>query len=364
MGNNDNSSPGSALFIASRAEIRGITAYTYNLAVGLARRGMHIEVFCPGGARFDDFKKAGICITDAEVIGRWIYDYSSVQRLADRARDAKVQIVHALSPPMLSVAHKFSSRLGVPLVVTVHDFMPEGEAFPLSSKKLAGVAAVSEAVRTDLVTRHILPKDIIRVLPPGADIDNLCRYRPKVEERETFTIGTIGRLEEIKGHQYLIEAAKILHERNVDVQVVISGDGPDLKKFRKQAADAGLEKQVTFVAPSANNTVIYSSLDVFVMPTLREALGHVMLEAMACGIPVVASGVGGVYGIINDEKTGLLVQHGDSRELADALFRFVEEPELAEKLGEAGRASICENFSLDRMAGAMLEFYSEILETS
>jgi glycosyltransferase involved in cell wall biosynthesis len=364
MANNGNSNPKSALFIASKAEIRGITAYTYNLAVGLTRREMHIEVFCPGGERFDDFKKADISITNAEVIGRRIYDYFSVKRLADRAREAKVQLVHAQSPPMLGVAYKFASKLKLPLVVTVHDFMPEGERFPLSPRKIAGVAAVSEAVRTDLVTRGILPKDLIRVLPPGLDMERLCRYRPKVEERKTFTIGTIGRLEEIKGHQYLIEAAKILHERNVDIHVVISGDGPDLKKFRNQAADAGLEKQVTFVAPSADNTVVYSSLDVFVMPSLREALGHVMLEAMACGVPVVASGVGGVYGIISDGETGLLVQHGDSRELADALFRFVEEPELAKELGEAGRKSVLENFTLGRMAGAMLEFYSEILEAS
>ncbi|MHC4664031.1 MAG: glycosyltransferase family 4 protein [Planctomycetota bacterium] len=362
MAENEKNKIGSVLFIAGDAEIRGITAYTYNLAIGLLRRGIRVEMFCPGGCRLGDFEKAGITITEAPLIGRRIYDYFGLGRLVEKAREAKVRLIHAQSPGVLRAAAKFADRLCIPIVVTMHDFLPEGKRFPISPRKLAGVVAVSEAVRTDLVTRRLVPKELIRVLPPGVDVECLCRYRPRVEERKTMTIGAIGRLTRMKGHQHLIEAAKILFDRNVDVQIVISGEGQDLKYFRKLAKDNGMINRLTFVAPSSDNTAIYSSLDVFVMPSLKEGLGHVMLEAMACRIPVVATGVGGVYGIIIDGETGLLVPQGDSCALADALYRFVEEHELAEKLGENGRKHVLGKFNLERMASETAEFYSNILE--
>jgi glycosyltransferase involved in cell wall biosynthesis len=180
------------------------------------------------------------------------------------------------------------------------------------------------------------------------------------------TVLFVGRLVERKGVPYLIEAISLL--RDASIRLVIVGDGPERPKLEAAARRLGIADRVEFRGkiPAAELQAAYARATAFVLPSVfdargdTEGLGVVALEAMNYGTPVVASRIGGIPDVVEDGVTGLLVPPGDAAALAAALRRLLDEPDLARKLGEAGRRRLREQFSWEAITARWEAVYRSL----
>lgn len=162
----------------------------------------------------------------------------------------------------------------------------------------------------------------------------------------SVVIGTLGRLLPQKNHKLLLEAAALVRDRHPHARFLVAGDGPLRPELEQQAAALGLTGHVEFTGETRTPYQFLSSLDLFVMSSDWEGLPLVAMEAMACGVPVVATNVGGVSELVSDGNNGLLTQPGDAGALADALGRVIQDEELRAALGAGARATVREHFDI------------------
>lgn len=158
----------------------------------------------------------------------------------------------------------------------------------------------------------------------GVDLKEFY-YKP-VKNEEKFILGFVGRLDEGKGLEYLIESAYELEKYIPNLSIRVAGVGEKEKKYFKMVKDKNLENTIKFEGSVAHNKLVhfYNGLDLFIFPTERksESLGLVGLEAMACGVPVIGSKIGGLEDYLEDKKNGLFFQVGNTKELTQKIFEF------------------------------------------
>jgi glycosyltransferase involved in cell wall biosynthesis len=193
----------------------------------------------------------------------------------------------------------------------------------------------------------------IRVIHGGVDVERLA---PRNDKRAggPFRILCVARFEEVKGHAYLVEACRLLRVRGVAFECRLVGDGELVDKIKKQVEKAKLGDAIHLLGWRAYPDVVQElrHADVVVLPTAptangkREGSPTVLKEAMSSGLPVVASPVGGIPEIVENEQTGLLVTPRDASALADALQRLVGDNALRERLGRAAREKVVRDFNL------------------
>jgi glycosyltransferase involved in cell wall biosynthesis len=176
-----------------------------------------------------------------------------------------------------------------------------------------------------------------------------------------FRIVAVGTLHEVKGQVHLIEACRMLADRGVDFRCLFIGDGPDRAALEGRVADLGLADRVSFAGQLTSDAVAAAlrEADVLAAPSVptrggkREGIPVVLMEAMATGLPVVASRLSGIPELVTDEVDGLLVAPRDDASLADALARLAADPGLRARLGTAGRERVRRDFDVDRNAAAL-----------
>src|SRR6266568_2964599 len=167
---------------------------------------------------------------------------------------------------------------------------------------------------------------------------------------------------EAQNLEYLVRAVEHLPSRQKVHLKIVGEDWGGVTGLRALARALGIEDQITFTGPLPRADVIraYGSADIFVLPSLFEPFGIVLLEAMAAGLPIVASRVGGIPEVVQDGATGLLVRPGDSRVLAEAIGRLISDPSLRSQMGEAGRLRAAA-FSWERLVPRILKVYDEAI---
>jgi sugar transferase (PEP-CTERM/EpsH1 system associated) len=178
---------------------------------------------------------------------------------------------------------------------------------------------------------------------------------------EGLVLGTIGRLDPVKNQAALIEAFATLKTSHPHLRLVIVGDGPLRASLQQRAADLGVADAVTFTGARSDTPDLLRSFDVFVLPSINEGISNTILEAMATGLPVVAGRVGGNPELVADGVTGALYEGADPATLAAALRPYVTDSGLRRAHGEAARARVVQNFSLDSMVARYLALYDELL---
>ena len=188
-------------------------------------------------------------------------------------------------------------------------------------------------------------------------------FRPAERSKDgPFTIVAIGTLHEVKGQHYLVEACRLLRERGIDFECKLIGDGPDRKALPRQIARAGLETRVTLLGRRDRREVaeLLRAADVLAVPSVptrrgkREGIPVVLMEAMASGVPVVASRISGIPELVDDGVTGMLVSPGDAESLARALARLHEDPGLRQELARAGRMKVVSEFDVHENAARLV----------
>jgi len=151
-------------------------------------------------------------------------------------------------------------------------------------------------------------------------------------------VGTVSRLEPIKGQEYFIQACKLISLKRPDVIFVIVGGGSLENKLKKMAVDLDIDDRVYFLGHRKDVPELMKLFEIFVLPSLNEGLGRVLVEAMTVGLPIIATKVGGISDVVLDGKTGLLVPPRDSHNLAESILKLLENKDLVQKMGEKGKA--------------------------
>jgi glycosyltransferase involved in cell wall biosynthesis len=173
-------------------------------------------------------------------------------------------------------------------------------------------------------------------------------------------VGIVGRLIPEKGpHTLLKAAARIIREAPRTLFVFV-GDGPERVELERSAAETGLGGHVRFAGERSDMPEVYASLDVFVQPSFSEGMPMTVLEAMAAGLPIVATSVGAIPSLLQPAECGLLCRPNDADELADALLRVLRDGALARRLGNAAQQHLRERYSAEAMARQYLALYEEI----
>ena len=191
------------------------------------------------------------------------------------------------------------------------------------------------------------------------------RFRPQVRaSRAEFVIGTVGRIQDVKNHSGLIDAfirlqEMLPNERN-RLRLAIVGDGPLLGMIREKVRAAGLDDVVWLPGSRTDIAELMSGFDVFALPSIAEGTPVTILEAMASGLPVVASKVGGIPEIVGQQTTGLLVPPSDPAALAEALALYVKNPQLVARHGAAGRERVERSNSIAAMVAGYAGLYDTL----
>jgi glycosyltransferase involved in cell wall biosynthesis len=253
------------------------------------------------------------------------------------------------------------------------DFDKIGKSFfaPLLFRILGYVdlyIAVSKAVKQEII-EYGFPEDKILLLPNGVDTH---KYKPissseKLKMKKNFGLPSqqivtfVGRLIYRKGVDILVEAWKRVVSICSDVHLAIAGDGPEFKNLKRLAETLNLGEKVTFLGRIENVHKILQVSDFFVFPSRQEGLANAMLEAMASGLPIVATSIDGIIDVIKDGTNGILVKSNSSQELADALVKLVRNHELARYLGQRARLTVKDKYSLDQNVLRHKQTYERLL---
>lgn len=239
-------------------------------------------------------------------------------------------------------------------------------AYRLASKRLSTIVAVSDATRKKIIQKYHLPEAKVRTIHYGIDVKKFSFRNPsEIRKRlgippNTMVLGTIARLTEQKGHRYLIQAIPKLISHFQNVVFLWIGDGPLRSSLIQLAQDLGVLSYIQFLGFRENVGAFLSVMDVFVLPSLYEGFPNAILEAMACGKPVVATGVEGTPEAVIHGETGLLVPPRNPEALADALIQIAQNPSMRKQMGEKGKKRIHEYFLLEHQINAFDQLYKEL----
>ena len=233
------------------------------------------------------------------------------------------------------------------------------------------IIAVSNYSKQRIIEDYSIEEDKIRVVPNGIDPEIFRVAEDSTAIKRQFGLGDdpcvlfVGSLIPRKGLNFLVDAAQKILKQHAQTKFMIVGKGPLKDEIVNAINKRGFWKNFLFVDSLKDETlaVAYRCADVFVLPSVQEGQGIVLLEAEASGKPVVAFSVGGVPEAVRDGETGLLVQFGDTEAFAKAVARLLSDEDLRRKMGAAARKFVVENFTWDICAQKMLQVYREALET-
>jgi len=250
---------------------------------------------------------------------------------------------------------------GLPIIASCHGFISTDVHLKLYVtldclvlKHFDKVIATSELIKTDLVNHGVekvrvnVIQNAVAVQQHGTSLSAIrARIRQLLYMEETeLLVGYIGRLSPEKGVSFLIEAASLLRGMGVHFRLLIIGDGPQKADLDRLVKDRGLEGRVVFAGFQSDVLSWLPALDVFVLPSLTEGTPMALLEAMAYGIPPVATAVGGVPHVLSSDHNGILVSSGNAEALTDAIARLCEDPSLRERLALNARETIRKQYSI------------------
>lgn len=303
-------------------------------------------------------------------------DLGTVRAIQESLRRKQIQILHAHGYKADFYGQLAVRGTSVKLVSTAHSW--PGKSLSLRLYALVDrillrwadqVCVVSPNVFTQL-RRYGIPARKLSLIENGIDSEQFANGTPRLRELPGFNdkiiVGFVGRLAPEKGLPNLIQAVGEILRTRSDLVLALVGEGPAKIKLQSLVSQLGLEKSVFFLGQRSDLANVYASFDLFVLPSLFEAMPMAVLEAMAAGKPVIASRIGGVPRMLSHQESGILVEPGDVRGLTDALAQLLQQPKLASQLGRRALDEVRSRFSSDVMASGYLRVYQKALaaETS
>lgn len=359
----------------------GIGYYVYNLARKLIERGHYVTVVTRGSAR----KTVRREINGIDVFWTtffplypfhlWVHGYFVNKIIKSLSSEITLIHLHSPLPPLIYTQ--------IPIVTTVHtpskvdaryheivDFsslaerLQSGIYYPYVEQRLFAlsdlVTSVSYSVSNELKEYGLNPNDV-QVVGNGVDEKTFIPL-PKKNDKEKYVLFT-GVLRARKGLFDFIKCGAAVCKERPDVRFVICGDGPFLPQSIEIVRKKNLQDKIVFLGRVSRLKLIetYQNATVQLVPSHYEGLPTVLLEGMACGLPIVATNVGGIGEVIVHGENGFLVPPHAPLRMSDYVLKLLEDDQLREKIGKAARKTIISNFSWNNIADKVLECYKSVL---
>jgi glycosyltransferase involved in cell wall biosynthesis len=297
------------------------------------------------------------------------YDLLAAWKIRDLILEEKFDIIHAHHPTAHAISLLAAKLSGIPSLIVTRRVIFKIKNNPFSkwkyqSSRINRYVAVCQAVK-QLLEDYGVNHGRVEVIPSAVDLlrFNLNQDRETARKRwgilkENIVVGTVGNNSWFKGYPYLLEAAIIVTGKHPQTKFFFCGKGTE--QLFGQTQELGLEKNIILSGFRTDIPDILACFDIFVLPSLQEGIATAGIEAMASGLPLIGTQVGGIPDIVSKEN-GSLVPPGNPQALAEAILKLIENPILAENLGLAGRRIAEQRFSKEKVAGQILELYQDSL---
>ena len=328
----------------------------------------HILV-CPNDSAIAAAAQA-LAIRHITIPMRGDLDPRLMTRLKAILRQYKPNLLHIHSRRGADIWGALAARaVGIPVVLSRRVDNPEQRwlarlKYPLYQK----VITISQGISQVLVNQMNIPAEKIVCVHSAIDTEE---YHPGGDKDwlklsfglpdNAYVIGMVSQFIERKGHRILLQALPEVITQHPQTHVVLFGHGPLEQAMQQLCIQLQLEKYVTFAGFRNDLARIIPALDLVVHPASREGLGVALLQAAACGIPIVAGRAGGIPEIVHDGVNGLLVPPNDAKALTLAINNLLADPKQAARFGQAGRRIVEQNFSLAQMVQGNYQVYAELL---
>lgn len=295
-----------------------------------------------------------------------------IRELVATIRRENIDLIHSHEFLMNTYGAVASILSGVPQLATVHGRNYYGDrarrrGLYRAVSRRACFVAVCEATKDYLVQRVGVAPRRIRVVHNGVDVGEVGQGEDgrmgSGASQRVPTICTVGRLSRVKNHSDLLLAVCELVKKWQDLELLVVGRGRLESVLKQQVVDLGLSRNVRFMGHLENPKEIWPRVDVFVLPSLSEGMPLSLLEAMAAGVPAVATRVGGVGEAIEDGETGLLVPPGDRHALAEGIMKLLDDRTLARQMGKSAQETVVRRFSLTQMVQTYREIYADLIQS-
>ena len=351
----------SILLFSGPFAVRGSCAYSLRLAEHLPQSGFRSSVICPDARQVEPDRRRELHISEFSHLHLPLWSAVVMRMMLRQLEAAPPDLIHIQSRNAARQGMWLARQLHRPFVMTIHDYLEPREKFFVDREWGRRIIAVSEAVKLDLQERTGLPDDFVTVIHSGVDTGECSNKTPLLDTSRVPVVGTAGPLEAVKGFPFFLGAAARVLATGRDVEFVIAGAGPEESNLRRLAKQLNIQDRVTFVANLSEFDDALSAMDIFCLPSLQQGIGTIMLQAMAIGRPVIATRVGGVYSVVRDGETGILVPPSDSDTLAKRILELLDNPERAREIGSAARSEVLNQFSVEQMVTKTVALYREIL---
>jgi glycosyltransferase involved in cell wall biosynthesis len=357
----------SIVHVLSSYGVGGQERVALDLAIGQKARGHEVSVISlapgPDGAMAEEFAAAGISVDRVEKRGG--LDLTLVPRLAAALRRHHADVVHTHNPLPLIYGAPAARLANAAAIHTKHGINPGDRLHRWLRRTAARFAqafiAVSDTTADQARAQHDSAPAKLSTIPNGIRLD---RYAPDTKARaavraefglgDAWVVGTVGRLDAAKNQAMLVRAMAPLLSAKVRLVIVGEGDArPDVEAAIAELPDP---RWVVMTGRRMDVPKLIHAFDVFALSSTTEGLPLVVPEAMAAGLPIVTTGVGGLPSVVDHGITGLVVPVDDAA-LGKALARLEADRDLARRMGAAARSAALARFSYDRMVDAYLEIY-------
>ena len=331
-----------------------------------------VKVAMPQGSLLKPRVEAlGVPVLEVAGISDKSLDLAAIGTLKRLIRSEGAQVVHTHG----TMSGRIAGRLaGAKVVFTRHSVFPVPVYLSRQPGRLVNklvneffadeMIAVAEAAKDNLTDSGISPRRItvvlngVEPLPPLSPEERAAARQAFGLGPDDFAVGILARLEQVKGHQYLIQAAQLLRDQGRPIKVVIAGAGGCEAELKTLVRAFGLEDTVLFAGFVQEVGRLLAALDVQANASYgTEATSLSLLEGMSLGLPAVVSDYGGNPGVIQDGVNGLLFPVRDAQALADALARLMDDPSLRQKLSDGAKAVYQSTFTADRYARTIEQVY-------
>lgn len=356
--------PRQVLMLLPYANIGGTERHVQLLCRGLCDLGMHVRVLLPEGPAVEAFMQDGI--TFRVLPPPSVASMPTWAKAVAAAVDEGADLIHVHAAMELVWVSRLA-RPAIPVVFTAHgyhlelDYMKAG----LMLNRTAGaVIAVSQAERSRLL-RYGLKPALSRVVPNGVSLDGLAGGTSTLREGLDVPeggrlIGMVNRLDAFKGVDLMLKAFQRLHARDPRHRLAIVGDGQERPRLEALSRELGLERFVYWLGHRTDLGHTLRAFDLFVSPTRKEAFGMAVVEAMACGLPVVVTDLPALRAIVTPGREGDLIPlEAEPERWADVVGELLADASLLSRYGAAARVR-AEDFGLPQMAEATRRVYQAL----
>lgn len=335
---------------------------------GMTDRGHYVALVCREHARIkSEAEKMSVDLFTLPM--RRPYDFISIIKVTEIIRKIKFDIVNTHSGVDSWIGGLAAKIAGVPILIrTRHLNIPlKRNIFNFVHYLPDMYITCGENMRKNLIEKCGFSDNKVVSIPTGVsneffDIKRDLGLKVKYGIDSNATVITnVGILRSVKGHEITLKAVKRVVERFPDVVFFLAGDGPRKKSLEKMADDLRISSHVIFAGFIENIKEVYSFSDLIVLSSWSEGLPQSLLQAMAAGVPVIATRVGGVPEIIRSEETGILVEPGDFQSLSKGIIRLLENYKLREQMINRAKELVANKYTLTHMLDKTESLYKELL---